>query len=103
MYPQIPTAFSKDKLYDFVFCVWIVNNANPITDNILPNKKLTKNGPTIIHPVPMNTTNILYNNSLFMRIFRLINYLIVFLPGIIFVQVLAGTCRHNHKKDSHLL
>ena len=22
MYPQIPTAFSSDKLYDFVFCVW---------------------------------------------------------------------------------
>jgi len=75
-YPIMPTAFKSDRLYDLVFCVCTVSSANPITESILPVKKLIKNGPIIIQAVPMNTTNILYSKSLFMRIFRLIGYLI---------------------------
>lgn len=49
----MPTTFKSDKLYDLVFCVCIVSNDNPKTDSTLPIIKLTKNGPIIMHAVPI--------------------------------------------------
>ena len=48
----MPTAFSSDRLYDFVLCVWTVSSVKPAIQRNLPGVVFTINGPAIIQKVP---------------------------------------------------
>ena len=56
-----PTKLSKDRLYCFVFCVWTVMSARPISIPIFPPFESIKNGEIIIKTVPMYITTYLYS------------------------------------------